>query len=277
MNKLSPGERAQVVSCLVDGNSLRATTRITGIHRTTVMKLLEDLGAACAAYSDKTLRNLPCKVVQCDEIWSFVGCKERNATVDKKIQGQGDCWTWVGLDAETKLVCSWLVGGRDVDTAHTFMEDLAARLAHRVQLSTDGHRAYLSAVADAFGWDGVDYSMLIKIYGGNHSDTPQTRYSPAECTGIKKEVICGSPDESLVSTSYVERQNLTMRMGMRRFTRLTNAFSKKIENHMHAVSLHYLHYNFARAHMSLKGQTPAMAAGLSDHVWTIEEIIKLLE
>lgn len=274
MNKLSTEERRKVVACLVEGNSLRATTRMTGIHRTTIMKLLNDLGAACQAFQDATLRNLPCKRIQCDEIWSFVGCKEKNATVEKKIEGQGDCWTWVGMDADTKLVCAWLVGGRDPDSAAVFMDDLAERLANRVQLTTDGHRAYLTAVAGAFAGK-VDYAMLVKMFG-NQPHGPQTRYSPAQCTGIKKVKISGDPDRVHVSTSFIERQNLTMRMSMRRFTRLTNAFSKKIENHMAAISLHYMHYNFCRIHQSLR-ITPAMAAGVSEHVWSLDEVIALLK
>lgn len=273
MNKLSTEERRKVVACLVEGNSLRATTRMTGIHRTTIMKLLNDLGEACQAFQDTTLRNLPCKRIQCDEIWSFVGCKEKNATVEKKIEGQGDCWTWVGLDADTKLVCAWLVGLRNPESACEFMDDLAGRLANRVQLTTDGHRAYLNAVEGAFA-NNVDYAMLVKMFG-NQPQGPQTRYSPAQCTGIKKIDISGNPEHKHVSTSYVERQNLTMRMSMRRFTRLTNAFSKKIENHMAAISLHYMHYNFCRIHQTLR-ITPAMAAGVSDHVWSIDEVIALL-
>lgn len=273
MNKLSTEERRRVVACLVEGNSLRATTRMTGVHRTTVMKLLNDLGAACQAFQDVTLRKLNATVVQCDEIWSFVGCKEKNVTVEKKIEGQGDCWTWVGMDAESKLVCAWLVGSRDADSAAEFMNDLASRLANRVQLTTDGHRAYLTAVEGAFDGE-VDYAMLVKQYG-NAANTPAGRYSPAECTGIKKISISGEPDKSLVSTSYIERQNLTMRMSMRRFTRLTNAFSKKIENHMAAISLHYMHYNFCRVHQTLR-VTPAMEAGIADHVWSIDEVIGLL-
>lgn len=273
MNKLSTEERRKVVACLVEGNSLRATTRMTGIHRTTIMKLLNQLGAACQEYQDKTLRNLNCNLVQCDEIWSFVGCKERVVTEEKKAEGQGDCWTWVALDAETKLVCAWLVGNRDADCAAEFMEDLASRLAHRVQLTTDGHRAYLTAVDGAFGCD-VDYAMLVKQYGTPAGGT-WGKYSPDQVTGIKKKKITGNPDKSLVSTSYIERQNLTMRMSMRRFTRLTNAFSKKIENHMAAISLHYMHYNFCRIHQTLK-VTPAMQAGISDHVWSLEEVIALL-
>lgn len=269
MNILSPEERRKVVACLVEGNSLRATTRMTGVHRTTIMKLLVDLGEACQAFQHKTLVSLPCKRVQCDEIWSFVGCKEKNVTEEKKIEGQGDCWTWVGMDADTKLVCSWLVGTRDADSAATFMEDLASRLAHRVQLTTDGHRAYLTAVEGAFAGN-VDYAMLVKQYGST-SESSKGRYSPAECTGCKKVKVTGDPDKAHVSTSFIERQNLTMRMGMRRFTRLTNAFSKKIENHMAAISLHYLHYNFARVHQTLR-ITPAMAAGVADHVWSLDDV-----
>jgi len=273
MNKLSTEERRKVVACLVEGNSLRATTRMTGVHRTTIMKLLNDLGDACQAFQDKALRNLPCKLIQCDEIWSFVGCKEKNASESKKIEGQGDCWTWVGMDAETKLVCAWLVGSRNADSAAAFMDDLASRLENRVQLTTDGHRAYLTAVEGAFAGN-IDYAMLIKQYG-NAPQGPQTRYSPAECIGIKKVTVHGSPELKHTSTSFIERQNLTMRMSMRRFTRLTNAFSKKIENHMAAISLHYMHYNFCRVHQTLR-VTPAMAAGLSDHVWSLEEVIALL-
>lgn len=277
MNKLSTEERSRVVACLVEGNSLRATTRMTGIHRTTIMKLLNDLGEACQFYQDQKLRNLPSKLIQCDEIWSFVGCKERNVTVYKKREGQGDCWTWVALDAETKLVCSWLVGTRDADTGAEFMADVKSRLANRVQLTTDGHKTYLAVVAETFGSD-VDYAMLVKQYGKPYGESKAAaagKYSPDIVTGIKKKRICGSPEKSLVSTSFVERQNLTMRMGMRRFTRLTNAFSKKIENHMAAISLHYMHYNFCRVHQTLK-VTPAMASGVADHVWSLEEVIALL-
>lgn len=273
MNKLSPEERRKVVACLVEGNSLRATTRMTGVHRTTIMKLLSDLGEACQAFQNEALTALPCKRVQCDEIWSFVGCKEKNATAEKKLEGQGDCWTWVGMDADTKLVCAWLVGSRDADSAEEFMNDLAGRLAHGVQLTTDGHRAYLTAVEGAFDWQ-VDYAMLVKQYG-NSPESSKGRYSPAECTGCKKVKVSGDPDKAHVSTSFIERQNLTMRMGMRRFARLTNAFSKKIENHMAAISLHHMHYNFCRVHQTLR-ITPAMAAGVSDHVWSLDEVIALL-
>ena len=273
MNKLSTEERTRVVASLVEGNSLRSVTRMTGIHRTTVMTLLADVGAACLDYQDETLRDLPCKRIQCDEIWSFVRAKEKNCTVEMKIEGAGDCWTWVTIDVDTKLVCSWLLGSRDADSAATFMDDLASRLANRVQLTTDGHRAYLTAVEGAFAGD-VDYAMLVKMFG-NAPKGPQTRYSPAECTGIKKVPLSGTPDMKHTSTSFVERQNLTMRMSMRRFTRLTNSFSKKIENHMHAVSLHYMHYNFCRIHQTLR-VTPAMQAGVSDHVWSLDEVIALL-
>lgn len=277
MNKLNTEERRKVVACLVEGDSLRATTRMTGVHRTTIMKLLTDLGEACQAFQHKTLTNLPCKRVQCDEIWSFVGSKERNATPEKKADGQGDCWTWVGMDADTKLVCAWLVGERDPETAKEFTQDLAGRLAHRVQLTTDGHKPYLMAVAHSFGTN-IDYGMLVKQYSNPgdkaHTDAAR-RYSPAECTGAKKKAMISDPDKVHISTSFIERQNLTMRMGMRRFTRLTNAFSKKIENHMAAISMHYMHYNFCRIHQSLR-ITPAMAAGVSDHVWSLDEVIALL-
>lgn len=274
MNKLSTAERTRVVAALVEGNSLRAVTRMTGIHRTTIMKLLADLGTACSAYQDKVFRNLPCKRIQCDEIWSFVYAKEKNCTPAMKEDGAGDCWTWVAMDADTKLVPCWLVGTRDAGCAYHFIHNLADRLANRVQLTTDGHKAYLSAVEDAFGGD-VDYSMLVKIYGPSPEAKSEVRYSPAQCMGAKKAVITGRPDFKHVSTSYVERQNLTMRMQMRRFTRLTNGFSKKIENHEHNLALHYMHYNFCRIHQTLR-VTPAMEAGVSDHVWSLAELVALL-
>jgi IS1 family transposase len=263
-----------VVSCLVEGNSLRATVRMTGVHRTTILKLLVDLGNACSAYQDKMIRNLTCKQIQCDEIWSFVGAKEKNATPNRKAEGWGDVWTWVALDAQTKLVPCWYVGPRDAVSAYHFIHDLKGRLANRVQLTTDGLRAYLRAVEDAFGSE-VDYAMLVKLYGDS-PDVTEVRYSPARCLGTSKETVNGRPDMMQVSTSYVERQNLTMRMQMRRFTRLTNAFSKKLSNHEAAISLHYMHYNFARIHKTLR-VTPAMEAGVADHVWSIEEIIALLD
>lgn len=273
MNKLSTEERTGVVAALVEGNSLRSVTRITGVHRTTVMKLLCDLSRACSDYQDKVFRNLPCKQIQCDEIWSFVYAKEKNCKAEHKKKGAGDLWTWVALDAETKLVPCWFIGQRDAGYAYHFIHDLKERLARRVQLTTDGHRAYLNAVEDAFGAK-IDYAMLQKIYGAPQ-DTPETRYSPAICMGARKAIISGKPDHNHVSTSYVERQNLTMRMSMRLFTRLTNAFSKKLENLEHAVALHYMHYNFCRIHQTLR-VTPAMEAGVSDHVWSIDEVIALL-
>jgi IS1 family transposase len=272
MNKLPAAKKQQVICALVEGNSIRATVRMTGVAKNTIVKLLADVGRACEAYQDKTLRGLPCKRIQCDEIWSFVGAKEKNAGADKKEQGWGDVWTWVAIDPETKLVPSFMVGDRTARTAKVFVDDLASRLANRIQLTTDGHRAYLAAVESAFGGD-VDYAMLIKLYG--HDSEPDTRYSPAECIGCQTVGITGRPNPSHISTSHVERQNLTMRMKMRRFTRLTNAFSKKIENHFWAIALHFMHYNFCRIHQTLR-ITPAMAAGVTDHVWEIQEIVDLL-
>ena len=226
------------------------------------------------SFQDRTLRNLPCKRIQCDEIWTFVGCKEKNVTPEKKAQGQGDAWTWVALDADTKLVPCWYVGTRDGGAAYHFIHDLAARLASRVQLTTDGHKAYLNAVEDAFGAD-IDYAMLVKIYGAS-PEGATVRYSPAQCMGAKKAAITGQPDFAHVSTSIVERQNLTMRMSMRRFTRLTNGFSKKVENHEHSVALHFMHYNFCRIHKTLR-VTPAMEAGVTDHVFELSELIEILD
>jgi IS1 family transposase len=275
MNKLSIDRRARIIGCLVEGNSLRATARMTDSAKNTVVKLLVELGRACVEYQDKTLRNLKCKRVQCDELWGFCYAKAKNVPEDKKGQfGYGDVWTWTAICADSKLIPSWLVGNRDAETACIFMEDLASRFAHRVQLTTDGHRAYLEAVEGAFGAD-IDYAMLIKLYG---EITPegQRKYSPAECIGCKTEIITGNPDSKHISTSYAERQNLTMRMSMRRFTRLTNGFSKKVENLAHAVSLYFMYYNFARIHQTLR-VTPAMEAGVSDHVWSLEEIAGLLD
>jgi IS1 family transposase len=274
MNKLSASDRVRVVACLVEGNSIRATSRMTNIARNTVDKLLIDLGAACSEYQDKTLRNLSCKRVQCDEIWSFVGAKERNVPAEDRGKGRGDVWTWVAIDAETKLVPCWFVGNRDGDAAYHFMHDLAGRLANRVQMTTDGFRPYLRAVEDAFGTE-IDYAQLVKIYGPSFNSTPAARYSPAQCMGARRGKVSGNPDYAHVSTSICERQNLTMRMSMRRFTRLTNAFSKKVENHEHAIAIHYMYYNFGRIHQSLR-VTPAMEAGVSDHVWSLEEIVTLL-
>jgi IS1 family transposase len=273
VNILSTEERTKIVAGLVEGNSIRSISRMTGVSRNTINKLLIDLGRACSAYQDKTFRNLKCKNIQCDEIWSYVGCKQKNVTPKNEGNGWGDVWTWVALDADTKLIPTWFISTRDAGAAYHFMHDLAGRLANRVQLTTDGHRAYLTAVEDAFGAD-IDYAMLQKIYGVVPQEG-EVRYSPAQCMGARRAVISGKPDFKHVSTSMVERQNLTMRMSMRRFTRLTNAFSKKVENHEHAVAIHYMHYNFARIHQSLR-VTPAMEAGITDHVWSLEEIVKLL-
>jgi IS1 family transposase len=274
MNKLTNAQRAQIIALLCEGNSIRATVRLTGASKNTVAKLICDLGEACSAYQDKTFRKLTCKRLQCDEIWAFVGCKDKNATDAQKAKGQGSVWTWTALDADTKLIPCWYVGTRDGGAAYHFMHDLAGRLAHRVQLTTDGHRPYLTAVEDAFGKD-IDYAMLNKIYG-NSEQGPETRYSPAQCMGAKKAVITGKPDFNHVSTSFAERQNLNLRMQNRRFTRLTNAFSKKVENHEHAVAISMMHHNFCRIHQTLR-VTPAMQAGLTDHVWEISEVIALLE
>jgi IS1 family transposase len=273
MNKLSSAKRTAVVAALVEGNSIRATVRMTGVAKNTVTKLLVDLGAACAAFQSEALVNLKCRRIQCDEIWSFVYAKERNADPAMKAAGTaGDVWTWTALDADTKLMVSWLVGGRDAGYATVLMEDVASRLATRVQLTTDGHKAYLEAVEGAFGMN-VDFAQLVKLYG--EAPEGQRRYSPAQCIGTRRTPISGDPDPAHISTSFVERANLTMRMGMRRFTRLTNGFSKKIENHEAAVAIHFMHYNFARIHQSLR-VTPAMEAGVADHVWTLDEIVELL-
>jgi IS1 family transposase len=274
MNHLTTEKRAQVISALVEGNSIRSIVRMTGTAMNSILKLLADVGQASLEYQNKAMRNLPCKHIQCDEIWQFCYAKEKNVPVEKQGQfGYGDVWTWVALCADTKIVPTWMVGGRDAATAYAFMQDLALRLANRVQLTTDGYRAYLSAVESAFGSE-IDYAMLIKMYGNDSEKSSESRYSPAECIGTEMKAISGFPKMQHVSTSFVERQNLTMRMGMRRFTRLTNGFSKKIENLEHSISLHYMHYNFARIHKTLR-VTPAMEAGISDHVWSIEEIARL--
>ena len=271
MNRLSIQKRAQIIGCLVEGNSLRATARMTDTAINTVIKLLVDVGKACAEYQNQALRNLKCKRLQCDEIWSFCYAKEKNVPEDKKGQfGYGNVWTWTAICADSKLVPGWLIGDRGLETASVFMEDLASRFSHRVQLTSDGLKVYLDAVEGAFGAD-IDYAMLVKMYGESAEQKVQKRYSPAKYTGSRKEVITGNPDPKHVSTSYAERQNLTMRMSMRRFTRLTNAFSKKVENLAHAVSLHFMFYNFGRIHKTLR-VTPAMEAGISDHVWSLEEI-----
>ncbi len=272
MNRKSTQERAQILQILVEGNSLRSTSRITGASKNTVTKLLVEAGEACAWYQDKNLRNLPCKRVQVDEIWSFVYSKQKN--VPEGMEGNaGDVWTWTAIDADTKLVPSWRVGSRDAEAASDFMQDLAGRMASRIQLTSDGHKPYLSAVEGAFGAD-IDYAMLIKLYGSTTEG--QKRYSPAECVGIHKGIVNGKPDDKHISTSFAERQNLTMRMSMRRFTRLTNAFSKKVENHCHAIALHFMHYNFCRIHKSLR-VSPAMAAGVSQTLWTLEDVANMMD
>lgn len=272
MNRLDNKRRVQVIAALVEGCSINATVRMTGVAKNTILKLLVDVGEACANYMDEAMRNLPCKRIQVDEIWSFCHAKAKNVPEEKRgILGYGDLWTWVAIDADTKLVPCWHVGRRDGLSAYEFITDLASRLAHRVQLTSDGHRPYLEAVEAAFGCD-VDYAMLVKIYG---KPQEEIRYSPAECLGTQVLTVEGNPDPKHISTSFVERQNLTMRMSMRRFTRLTNGFSKKLENHMHAIALHYMYYNFCRIHKTLRC-TPAMEAGISKKVWEIEDIVNLL-
>jgi len=278
VNKLSLERKTQVIRVLCEGNSIRSTARITGTAINTVVKLLREVGAACLDYQDNAMRNLTCKKVQCDEIWSFVYSKDKNVPAEHNGEfGYGDVWTFTAIDADTKLVPAWLVGLRNADCAYQFASDLKSRLANRVQVTTDGHGMYLEAMEHAFGAD-IDYGMLVKLYG----QEPETkkRYSPARCLSATKRVVQGKPEHGAISTSYVERQNLTMRMSMRRFTRLTNAFSKKLENHEYALALYFMFYNFARSHKSLSKpypKSPAMAAGLADHIWAIEEIVKLAD
>jgi IS1 family transposase len=276
INKLNTADRVRVISALVEGCSTRATVRMTGVAKNTIVKLLAEIGEACAAYHDEKVRNVKAKRVQCDEIWSFVYSKDKDVPAEKKGQfGVGSVWTWVAMDAQSKLCISYLVGGRDGGYAHEFMNDVASRLANRVQLTTDGHAAYLDTVEDAFGGSvGVDYAQLVKIYGAVRSG--EARHSPANIIETSERHVCGLADLRHISTSHVERQNLTMRMQMRRFTRLTDAVSKKVENHAHNVALHFMHYNFCRIHQSLR-VTPAMEAGLADHVWEFEELVALLD
>lgn len=275
MNKLSLERRAQIIACLVEGNSVRATCRLTHSSKDAVLKLVADAGEACLGYQREHMRNLSSKRIQCDEIWSFVYAKAKNVPAEYQGQfGYGDVWTWTAIDADTKLVPCWHVGTRGPQAAIRFMRDVASRLANRIQLTTDGHHAYLNAVDAAFPHE-IDYAMIVKMYG-TPPESEQRRYSPSVCIGAERKVVRGNPDRDHISTSYVERQNLNMRMGMRRFTRLTNAFSKKVENHGHAIALFYMYYNFARIHQTLKTETPAMAAGVSDHVWSIEEIAALV-
>jgi len=273
MNRLSVADRAKILGMLVEGNSLRSCARMADVSVITVMKLLVDLGRACEQFHNEHVINVRVRRLQCDEIWCFVGAKAKNVTPEQKAQGWGDTWTWTGLDADTKLCVSYLVGGRDADWAMEFMLDCAARIKGRVQVTTDGHKAYLEAVEGAFGMD-VDYAQLQKIYGAP-SDEEVRRYSPARCIGCDMKVVSGNPDPKHVSTSFSERLNLSMRMSIRRFTRLTNAFSKKVENHAAAVALWFMYYNFCRIHQTLR-VTPAMEAGLSDHVWDIAELVALL-
>jgi IS1 family transposase len=281
MNQLSAEQRTRIIAALVDGNSIRATCRIVGVAKGTVLKLLPEIGEACQKHHDAHVRGITSKRVQCDEIWSFCYGKERNISPEKQgLLGFGDVWTFTAIDAETKLMVSYYVGLRNAAYALTFMRDLVSRLANRVQLTTDGHNMYVGAVESAFGWNGVDFSILVKRYA--KPETKEARYSPPKCIGATKVWVTGDPDPKHVSTSYVERSNLTMRMNMRRFTRLTNAFSKKLENHKHAVALFMFHYNWCRPHTTLTKanggihKTPAMAAGLTDHVWTLAEVVALL-
>jgi IS1 family transposase len=279
MNKLTPERRAAVLSALVEGNSIRSTVRMTGAAKNTILRLLADAGRVCADYSDSALRNLKCRRVQADEAWSFVYGKDRNLPKEMRQQSPtmiGSVWTWTAIDAETKLMISWLVGPRDEATAVEFINDMASRLTGKIQLTTDGLTLYINAVEGAFG-GAVDYAMLTKLYGpSGNNKSPDTRYSPGKMTGVEIERMSGDPDRKHISTSYVERQNLTMRMSMRRFTRLTSGFSKKFENHCHAVSLHFFWYNFVRVHQTTR-MTPAMAAGVTDHLWSMADVVALIE
>lgn len=273
MNKLSLLKQTQILGMLVEGNSLRTTSRLVGCSINTVTKLLVDLGCATSEYQYKTLRHLPCKRVQVDEIWSFCYSKQKNVPEEKQGEfGYGDIWTWTAICGDTKIVPTWLVGTRNAESAQAFVSDLASRIDHRIQLTSDGHKPYIEAIEQAFGPD-VDYAMLQKIYGSAKEE--QKRYSPADCIGCVKKRINGKPDPKYISTSFAERQNLTMRMSMRRFTRLTNGFSKKVENHAHAIAVHFMYYNFGRVHKTIK-TTPAIKAGVADHVWGLEEIVSLL-
>jgi IS1 family transposase len=272
MNQLNTTKRCQIIAALIEGNSINATCRMLGVGKHTVLPLLEDAGCACAAFHDANVRNLRVTRAQCDEVWSFVYAKQKNVTMEQMEQGAGDCWTWTAIDADSKLIISYMLGDRGASTAQAFMQDVASRISNRIQLTTDGHRVYAEAVENAFGSEIV-YAMLVKIYGA--SNDGESRYSPATCIGCRTGVLSGKPDPKHISTSYVERQNLSMRMGMRRFTRLTNGFSKKFENHAHQVALYFMHYNYCRVHSTLR-VTPAMEAGLTDHVWTLAELCSLL-
>jgi IS1 family transposase len=274
MNKLTFATRLDILHMLCEGSSMRAISRVKDVSFNTVSKLLVDAGRACAAFHDITVRNITTTTIQCDEIWAFCYAKQKTVPYAKKhVEGAGDVWTWTAIDADTKLIVSWLVGSRDGDTAAVFIKGVKARLANRVQMTTDGLKAYLQAIEDAFGAD-IDYAMLIKLYGS--SDDPEHRYSPSECIGIEKKPMMGAPVDADISTSYVERHNLTTRMCVRRFTRLTNAFSKKLENHGHALALYYVFYNFVRIHKTLR-MSPAMAAGVSKTLWSMDDIVGLVE
>lgn len=278
MNKLPLDKRVAVISALVEGNSLRSTCRMTGVAMNTVLKLLKDVGTACVELHDKRVEKLVCQRIQIDEIWQFCYAKEKNVPKDKQGQfGYGDVWTWTAIDADTKLIVSFLVGPREQHVAQSLLEDIQSRITNRPQITTDGLNAYRHVIEKVFGID-VDYAIIRKNYGGNgksEASAASGRYSPREIVSVTKEVIRGNPDAKHISTSFVERQNLTMRMGMRRFTRLTNGFSKKVENHVHAVALHFAYYNFCRVHKTLR-VTPAMEAGITEHVWTIEELLTSL-
>ena len=276
MNRLSIQERANILGCLVEGNSIRATSRLTGADKKTVLRLLAQFGEACKRLHDERVRNVKSVRVQCDEIWAFCYAKEKNVPPDcKGVLGFGDVWTWTAFCSDSKLIISYHTGLRDAVDALHLTDDLRSRLANRVQLTTDGHKAYLVAVEESFGSD-IDYAMLVKLYGAPQGEGNERRYSPSECTGARKERITGNPGRKHISTSHVERMNLNIRMGVRRFTRLTNAFSKKIENHIHALSIYFAYYNFGRVHQTLR-VTPAMEAGLTDHIWTLEELAALAE
>jgi IS1 family transposase len=274
MKRLNSELRGKVLHSLMEGMSIRASARLFGVSKTTILKLIEDAGQAAAWYQDRVFQNLNCRRLQLDETWGFCGAKAKNAKPHKKAVGeQGDVWLWVATCADSKLVPSWLVGGRDVGAALKFTDDLQSRLANRVQITSDGHRAYLEAIATTFGGD-VDYAMLVKIYG--ESPESEKRYSPAECIGCHKTRIEGNPDPKYVSTSFAERNNLNIRMHSRRMTRLTNAFSKKVANHAHAMALHFLYYNFVRVHQTLK-ISPAMAAGVTNRLWEMRDVVAMVE
>ena len=275
MNKLPIHKRVQILSMMVEGSSMRSISRVVGCSINTVTKILVEAGEACAAYHNETVRNVSSKRIQCDEIWSFCYSKDKNVKSAKAApDGAGDVWTWTAIDADSKLIVSYLVGGRDADCGKEFMNDVASRLANRVQMTTDGLRTYLDAIEGAFGLD-IDYAQLVKSYG-TAPESKKGRYSPAECTGISKRTVVGEPEDKHINTSYVERQNLTMRMSMRRFTRLTNAFSKKIDNHVHMLSLYFVFYNFCRIHKTLK-VSPAMATGVSETLHDMEWIVSLID